>query len=133
MNLQTALLGKASDGSISLVQARVKVPGPDPLGAGELWALLRYKLPNLSDSKFYSTVSKPVSLQGLSNIASSLIEFGFSNEPIPPEAYHRSLFIYFQETPESLPILLAEYGPEQLLLSPAKDAYQPPPLLQGHP
>jgi hypothetical protein len=40
-----ALLSPAPDGSITLVQAKVKTPGPDPLGAGELRALLQYKLP----------------------------------------------------------------------------------------
>ena len=84
-----ALLSQAPDGSITLVQARVKAPGPDPLGAGKLWALLQYKLPpSTGPGKFYSAASKPVSVQGLSN-TSTLIEFDFSNEPIPPEAYHR--------------------------------------------
>ena len=122
-----ALLSQAPDGSITLVQARVKAPGPDPLGAGKLWALLQYKLPpSTGPGKFYSAASKPVSVQGLSN-TSTLIEFDFSNEPIPLEAYNRTLFIHYQESPESPPILLAEYRPEQLLLSPAQDAYQPPP------
>jgi hypothetical protein len=129
-----ALLSQAPDGSITSVQAKVKAPGPDPLGAGEIWALLQYKLPPSSGAgKFYTAASKPVSVLGLSNTASALIEFDFSNEPMPAQAYHRTLFIHFQETPENLPMLLAEYRPEQLLLSPALDAYEPPPPLQGLP
>jgi hypothetical protein len=127
-----ALLSSSPNGWITSVQAKVKAPGPDPLGAGELWALLQYKLPPSSGGgKFYTSASKPVSVQELSNTTSTLIEFDFSNEPIPQEAYHRTLFIHFQETPESLPMLLAEYRPEQLLLSPALDAYEPPPPPSG--
>jgi hypothetical protein len=127
-----ALLSSSPNGWITSVQAKVKAPGPDPLGAGEIWALLQYKLPPSSGGgKFYTSASKPVSVQGLSNTTSTLIEFDFSNEPMPAQAYHRALLIYYQETPESLPVLLAEYPPEQLLLSPAQETYQAPPPPSG--
>lgn len=127
-----ALLNAGSDGSITQVLVKVKAGSEDPLGPGELWALLQYKLLQSSGGgKFYAAASKPVSISGLSNTGSALIEFDFSNEPIPSEAYHRMLFIHFQETPESLPVLLTEYRPEQLLSRPATDAYQLPPHPSG--
>ena len=127
-----ALLNATSDGSITRVLVKVKAGGEDPLGPGELWALLQYKLLQSSGSaKFYSATSKPVSVSGLNNSASALIEFDFSKEPIPSGAYHRTLFIHFQTSLESLPMLLAKYRPEQLLLSSAADAYQPRAPVSG--
>jgi len=48
-------------------------------------------------------------------------------DPIPADANHRTLLIHYQKTPDSLPVLIAEYRPEQLHLGPAPDAYRPPP------
>jgi hypothetical protein len=122
-----ALLSPASGGTITQVLVKVKAGGEDPLGPGELWALFQYKQASSGSHKFHFAASKPVPIQGLSNSAPTLIEFDFSNEPIPAEAYHRTLLIHYQETPDSPPVLLAEYRPEQLHLGSAPDAYQPPP------
>jgi len=81
-----ALLIPAFDGTIVRVQAKVKALGQDPLGTGELWALLQYKLPG--NDKFFSSVSSSISIQGLNTATSTLIEFDFSKEPIPANAYH---------------------------------------------
>lgn len=124
-----ALLMPASDGTITQAQAKVKAPGPDPLGPGELWAILQYKLPG--NNKFLSSASNAISIQGLSTATSTLIELDFSNEPIPANAYHRRLHIYYQVSPETLPLPVAEYRPEQLLLSPLENAYQTPPPPPG--
>ncbi len=124
-----ALLSPAPDGAITYVSVKVKAPGPDPLGPGELWALLRYELPG--NNKFFSSASSAISLQGLSAATSTLIEFDFSNEPMPANAYHRRLHIYYQVNPETLPLPVAEYRPEQLFFSPLENAYQTPPPPPG--
>jgi len=111
-----ALLSPAPDGTITHVSVKVKAPGPDPLGPGELWALLQYKLPG--NNKFFSSASSPINIQELGTANSTLIEFDVSNEPMPANAYHRKLHIYYQASPETLPLEVAEYRPEQLLFSP---------------
>ena len=124
-----ALLNPASDGTVTQVVVKAKAPGPDSLGPGELWALLQYKLPG--NSKFFSSASNAISIQGLSTATSTLIELDFSNEPMPGDAYHRTLGIYYQETPDTLPLPVGEYRPEQLLVSPSGNAYQTPPPPPG--
>jgi hypothetical protein len=96
-----ALLSPAPDGTITHVSVKVKATGPDPLGPGELWALLQYKLPGMN--KFFSSASSPITIQGLGTATSTLIELDFLNEPIPASAYHRKLHIYYQASPETLP------------------------------
>ena len=83
-----ALLSPAPDGTITHVSVKVKAPGPDPLGPGEFWALLQYKLPG--NNKFFSSASSPINIQGLGAATSTLIELDFLNEPIPASAYHRN-------------------------------------------
>jgi hypothetical protein len=124
-----ALLNPASDGTITQVSVKLKAPGPDQLGPGELWALLQYKLHG--NNKFFSSASNAISIQGLSPAASTLFEFDFSTEPIPAEAYHRRIEIYYQETFETLPLQVAEFRPEQLLVIPLGNAYQTPPPPTG--
>ncbi|NWF92401.1 MAG: hypothetical protein HXY46_05760, partial [Syntrophaceae bacterium] len=124
-----ALLHWAPDGTITHVQAKIKAPGPDPLGPGELWALFQYKLPG--NNKLFSSASNSVTIQGLNNTTSILIEFDFSNEPIPAEASHRRLLVYYQEASGPHPFLLAQYRPEQLLVSPLENTYQTPPPPPG--
>ena len=70
-----ALVNPAPDGTITQVVAKAKAPGPDPLGPGELWALLQYKLPG--NNKFFSSASNAISIQGLSTATSTLIELDF--------------------------------------------------------
>jgi hypothetical protein len=103
-----ALLNPASDGAITQVLVKVKAGGEDPLGPGELWALFQYKQASSGSHRFRYAASKPVPIQGLSNSAPTLIEFDFSKEPIPADAFHRTLLIHYQETPESIPKLLAD-------------------------
>jgi len=125
-----ALLNPTSDGTITKVLVKAKAPGQDPLGSGELWALLRYKQPSSGSHKFHFAASNAVFIQGLSNSVPTLIEFDFSKEPIPAEAHHRTLLIYFQQGPEKPPILLSRYRPDQLLSSILKDldqAFPSPP------
>ena len=83
-----ALLNRAPDGAITHVSVKVKAPGPDPLGPGELWALLEYKLPG--NNKLLSSASNAINIQGLGAATSTLIELDFLNEPIPASAYHRN-------------------------------------------
>ena len=96
-----ALLSQASDGAITQVSVKVKAPGPNPLGPGQLWALLQYKVPG--NNKFLSSASSPISIQGLNNTTSTLIGFDFSNEPISANAYHRTFLIYYQRVGGSNP------------------------------
>jgi hypothetical protein len=124
-----ALLNPAPNGTITQVVVKAKAPGPDPLGPGELWALLQYKLPG--NNEFFSSASNAISTQGLSTAISTPIELDFSNELIPAGAYHRRLHIYYQANPETLPLPVAEYRPEQLLVSPLENAYQTPPPPPG--
>ena len=123
-----ALLSPAPDGAITQALVKVKAPGTNPLSPGELWALLQYKLPG--NNKFFSSASNAISIQGLNNTVSTLFEFDFPNEPIPANAHHRTLVICYQKTSDTPPLQVAEYRPEQLLLSPTGNAYQtqlPPP------
>jgi hypothetical protein len=127
-----ALLIPSSDGTITRVQAKVKAPGPEALGSGELRALFQYKLLSSPHRKaFHFAVSKAVSVHGLTNTTSTLIEFDFSGEPIPVGAYYRTVLIYYQEKPEGVPMLVSEYRPEQLLLKPSQDAVQTSFTTQG--
>ena len=119
-----ALLNPTPDGTITQVVVKLKAHGPDPLGPGELWALLQYKL--YGNNKLLSSASSAISIQGLNNTASTLIKFDFSNKLIPAGAYHRTLLIYYQETSDTLPMRVAEYRPEQLFLNPSANAFQPP-------
>ena len=124
-----ALLNSAPDGTITQVSVKAKAPGLVPLGPGKLWALLQYKLPG--NNKFFSSASNAISIQGLSPATSTLIELVFSNEPMPANAYHRRLHIYYQVSSETHPLPVAEYRPEQLLISPLGNAYQTPPPPTG--
>jgi hypothetical protein len=89
-----ALLSQASDGAITQVSVKVKAPAPNPLGPGQLWALLQYKVPG--NNKFLSSASSPISIQGLSTTISTLIEFDFSSESIPFNAHHRTFLVYYK-------------------------------------
>jgi len=73
------LLNPAPDGTITQVSVKVKAPGPDPLGPGELWDLLQYKLPG--SNKFFSSASNAISIQGLGPATSTLIELVFQTNP----------------------------------------------------
>ncbi|MCC7201742.1 MAG: hypothetical protein IT393_03620, partial [Nitrospirae bacterium] len=111
-----SILLPASDGSITYAQAKVKAPENIAIGPGEVWALVRYKLPPAEGGKtFYSAVSQPLSIQGLSQSSPALISFDFSADPIPPAAFYRTLMIYYQDEPSNEPLLIAKYAPEQLL------------------
>ena len=110
-----ALLNLTPDGTITQVLVKVKAPGQNPLGAGELWAILRYRQPLPGNHKFHFAASKPVPIERLSNTAPVLIEFDFSAEPIPAGGYHRRLLVHYQEDSESIPQLISKYRPEQLL------------------
>ena len=71
------------DGTITRVQSKIKAPGSDPIVTGELWGLLRYKLPTSSvNNTFHFAASKVVHIQGLSNDIPILLEFDFSDEPM---------------------------------------------------
>jgi len=125
-----ALLNPASDGTITQVLVKAKPPGEDPLGPGELWALFQYKQASSGSHRFHFAVSKPVPIQGLSNSAPTLIEFDFSKEPIPADAHHKTVLIYFSKNVTTDPIFLSEYRPEQLLFSTPEnvDHAAPPPV-----
>ncbi len=85
-----ARLITASEGTITGVKAKVKAPG-DPLGPGEVRALLQYKLPSPPGNRgFYFSSSRAVLVQGLSNSISTLMEFDLSAAPLPVEAYRLS-------------------------------------------
>jgi hypothetical protein len=121
-----ALLISAPVGTINQVKAKVSAPGPESLGAGELRAVFQYKLQLPQENS--SAVSRAVIIQGLSSSIPSLMEFDFSEEPLPAGSYHRTLTIYYQETPDSVPLLVAEYRPEQLLSDlPGSSVQTPPP------
>jgi len=125
-----ALLKCASDGTITQVLARVNAGGEDLLGPGELWALFQYKRTSSGNHRFHFAASKPVPVQGLSNSVPALIEFDFSKEPIPVNAHHRTVLIYFSQNVSTHPILLSEYRPERLLCNTPRCADQalPPPV-----
>jgi len=122
-----ALLNPASDGTITQVLVKVNAGGEDPLGSGELWALFQYKQASSGSHKFRFAASKPVPIQGLSNSAPTLIEFDFSKEPIPADAHHKTVLIYFSKNVTTDPIFLSEYRPEQLLFAAPEDTDQAPP------
>ncbi len=124
-----ALLNSALDGTITHASVKVKAPGLDALGPGQLWAFLQYKTPE--NNQFFSSDSNPVAIQGLSTTPSTLIEFDFTSKPIPANAYHQRLHVYYQVSPETLPLSVAEYHPGQLLVSPLESAYQAPPPPAG--
>jgi hypothetical protein len=124
-----ALLNSTPNGTITQVSVKVKAPGPDPLGPGQLWALLQYKIPG--NNKFFSSASSAINIQGLSTATLTLIQFDFSNEPMPANAYHRRLRIYYQRSPETLPLSVTQYHPGQLVVSSLESAYQTPPPPAG--
>jgi len=126
-----ALLNPASDGTITQVLVKAKPPGEDPLGPGELWALFQYKQGSSGSHRFHFAASKPVPIQGLSNSAPTLIEFDFSKEPIPADAHHKTVLIYFSKNVTTDPVFLSEYRPEQLLFSTPEDTDQALPSPVG--
>ncbi len=118
-----AILLPTPDGAITQIQAKVKAPDQVSIGAGEIWALARYKLhPAEGGRNFFFSVSHPVSIQGLDSTSPALLSFDFSEEPVPANAYYRILTVYYQDDPANEPILIAEYTPEQLILRPSGDA-----------
>ena len=120
-----ALLFQSPDGTITQIQVKVKAPESGPLGTGQIWALMRYKLPPTEGSKtFYFSVSTPVSIQGLSQTLPIPVSFDLLGEPIPSHAYYRTLMIYYQADSLIEPLLVAEYTPDQLLLRPSGNAIQ---------
>ena len=120
-----AILLPTPDGAITQIQAKVKAPDQVSIGPGEIWALARYKLPPAEGGRsFYFSVSHPVSIQGLDPASPTLISFDFSEEPVPANAYYRTLTVYYQDDPANEPLLIAEYTPEQLILRPSGDTIQ---------
>jgi hypothetical protein len=118
-----ALLFMETDGSITTVQVKVKAPGTAPLGPGELAAQIRYKLPPgvspQGTKTFYFSASQPVPIQNLQPETSVATTFDFSQEPVPAEAYSRTMEIFFlapdTET-NTIPQRIADFSPEQLLV-----------------
>ncbi len=120
-----AILLPTPDGAITQIQAKVKAPDQVSIGAGEIWALARYKLPPAEGGRsFYFSVSHPVSIEGLDPVFPALISFDFSEEPVPVNAYYRTLTVYYQDDPANEPLLITEYTPEQLILRPSGDTIQ---------
>jgi hypothetical protein len=120
-----ALLIPATDGTITTVSAKVKSTAELPLISGNLWALMSYKLPPLPGNKTFTTsVSQHVPLPDSGIPTPTVITFDFSAEPVPVEASKRTLHLYYQQTPESAPVLVSEYRPEQLLLRTSGDTVQ---------
>ncbi|MDH4266320.1 MAG: Ig-like domain-containing protein [Deltaproteobacteria bacterium] len=125
-----ARLITASEGTITGVKAKVKAPG-DPLGPGEVRALLQYKLqPPPGNKAFHSAASSPISIQTLSNSDSVLAQFDFLS-PIPAEAYHHTLMIYYQGESSRTLLQISEYGSDQLLSESLGVPVQDPPPPQG--
>jgi hypothetical protein len=118
-----ALLFMESDGSITTVQVKVKSPESTLLGPGKIIAQIRYKLPPgvspQGAKTFYFSASQPVPVQSLHPETSVITTFDFSREPVPSEAYYRSMEIFFlnpDADTSTAPQRIADYSPEQLLL-----------------
>ena len=127
-----AVLLSAADGTIIAAKAKVKAPGSEPLGPGELRAHLRYKLQSAGEcQKFHYAVSRVVPVDGLNKDASTLMEFDFSEASIPAEAFHLTLKIYYQEDVDGVPLLISEYLPKQLLKETSEILVPALPPLQG--
>ncbi|MBP1716185.1 MAG: repeat domain protein, partial [Deltaproteobacteria bacterium] len=127
-----AVLLSTADGTIIAAKAKVKAPGSEPLGSGELRAHLRYSLPSPTEGKkFHYAVSRVIPVDGLDKDASILMEFDFSEASIPADACHLTLMIYYQLSVDGVPLLISEYMPKQLVKETSEILIPNLPPLQG--
>ncbi|MCX5915020.1 MAG: hypothetical protein NTV04_24200, partial [Deltaproteobacteria bacterium] len=128
----SALLVSNPEGSIHGAKAKLDPFNLDALGPGELRAHLQYELATASGEwSLKYAVSKPVPTAGMNRRAESPTEFDFSENPVSEEANPVGLKIYHHGSSRSLPLLIAEYGPYQLLMEEKEIPFQTPPSLQG--
>ncbi|MBI3440414.1 MAG: hypothetical protein HY052_01180, partial [Proteobacteria bacterium] len=124
-----ALLILSPDGqAITMVMVKVKSPTPAPLGPGQLGARIRYQVPGPPAKHAippsYEVVSKPRPIDGLGGEA-VLVSFDFSIQPLPADAQHRVLEIFYVASePSALPEPVVELAPERLLLRPGGDVVE---------
>ncbi len=127
-----ALLLANPDGSIQGVKVKMKLSRLAPAGPGQLRAHLQYELANISGEwSLNQAVSKPLPIDGMIIDDEASVGFDFTENPVSGEANPVYLKVYHQSDLQSLPRMVAEFGPDRLLLEGKGPPVQTPPPPEG--